>query len=171
MRRFGDADVRTLDLLAPFASIALDHAERLREEHENERRFREQAVTKDLVRQMLQRLARRGVASGGMMRDIGRDLATGGKGAIEERLRAFVAMGLGDMRLAGREGSRYRFEGSGLLERERVGAQASCHLPLGYLEAAVGAVEGVEALGTETTCQSMGAPRCTFVVAPRRKPT
>lgn len=135
-----------------------------------ESQARGQAVTKELVRRMLQGIAHRGVASAGMMRDIGRDLASGVRASdTQGYLDAFGTMGLGEMRLLGREGSRYRFAGSELLERERKGTQATCHLPLGFLEQAVAALEGQEALGTETTCQSKGDAACTFVVAPRAR--
>lgn len=145
---------------------AIDVTRRKRDE-EN---LREQAVAKELVRQMLQGLARRGVGSDVLMRDIGRALAKGlGPQPVDGYLRAFQGMGLGELRLEHAGGGRYVFRGRDLLERERVAQRGTCHLPLGYLEAAVRELEGGEALGAETTCQSMGADACRFVIGRRGK--
>lgn len=136
----------------------------------DEAMLRDHAVTKDLVREMLQGLGRRGVESQPMMRDIGRTLARGAQRAsLEDHLRAFGSMGLGELRLESAANGRYGFRGKDLLEREKDALQSTCHLPLGFLEAAVSRVEGTDALGTETTCQSMGADACRFVVGRRTR--
>lgn len=89
---------------------------------------------------------------------------------MREFAAAFRATGLGNLNFESKDGNKYHFVADDLLEK-RVGAsQPTCHLALGFLEGAVGAVHGGSALGTELRCQSKGHAQCVFVVQPRADP-
>lgn len=130
---------------------------------------RQQTVTRDLVRRLLQDLSGQAHVQPGLMRDLGRRLAKGvPPGTLDDYARAFASMGLGTLVFAGRETGRgterFVFEGDDLLERATNASQPTCHLALGFVEGAVGAISGKAALGTELQCQSQGHKRCKLIV-------
>lgn len=125
-------------------------------------------VTKDLVRSLMRSLHRTGHESAMRMRDMGRGFARRANcpGATVY-LELFSTMGLGDLKLDDQSATRYVFSGNDLIERVESSTHSTCHLPLGFLEGAVEGLTGRRVLGTEVACQSMGAPRCTFIVSVR----
>lgn len=148
-------------------SIVRDITERKHAQEQGQRLTEvsaEQAVTRDLVRRMLSESAR-----GASMRNLGRSLAQDVPAVdLEDYAHAFAAMGFGSVHPATTADGRYVVVGHDLLERRAENAQPTCDMALGYLEGAVTRLEGHDALGTETQCQSQGYPRCTFVVRTRR---
>lgn len=129
---------------------------------------RRQTLTRPFVRRLVLSLVgglnipRETVASVG--RSLARELALGD---MQEFAAAFRATGLGNLTFDRAEGNKYFFTADDLLEK-RVGAsQPTCHLALGFLEGAVGAIHEGAALGTELRCQSKGHAQCVFVVQPR----
>lgn len=132
---------------------------------------REQAVTRKLVRTMLQRVADAGSIPPNVMRELGRSLAAGVAGrSMAEYARAFSHMGLGRLKVAQEGENRWQMTGEDLLELAPGAAQPGCRMPLGFLEGAAQALSGHDALGTELRCQSMGHPECVFVVMGRPPP-
>lgn len=133
-----------------------------------EEAVREQAVTRSLVRAMLQDIGRAGHLPAQLMRDLGRRLANGVKGArMEDWLAAFASMGLGRLEIVAEDGARFTLRGLDLLEYAPGAREPSCHLPLGFLEGAYFALTGKEGLGAELKCQSLGHAECLFIVAAR----
>lgn len=127
-------------------------------------------VTKDVVRTLLRSLRRAGPENALRMRELGRAIARRANcpGATVY-LELFARMGMGDLKLDDESPSRFAFSGRDLLERVPESRNPTCDLPLGFLEGAVSALTGGPALGAEVQCQSMGAPRCVFVIS-RRTP-
>lgn len=150
-------------------SVVRDLTDKRRAQDE-ERRLRaiaeEQAVTRDLVRRMLREVGgdgHRGLRSLG--RALAQELAPRG---LAESLRVLEAMGGGRFQVVSVQAGRYVVTASDTLERRGRAMQPTCELPLGFLEGAIGRLEGGGALGTETRCQSMGHEECTFVVKGKR---
>ncbi|MEA3201086.1 MAG: hypothetical protein QOE90_2514 [Thermoplasmata archaeon] len=129
---------------------------------------REQAVARTLVRALLRDVAGAGALPPHVLRETGRRLATTAEGTMEDRLRAFAALGLGRLEVHQHEGARVTFHGRDLLEQTPGATQPSCRLALGFAEGAYRGVIGHEGLGTELRCQSQGHPACVFVVGTRR---
>ncbi|GEM_PF-4539855 len=133
-----------------------------------EEAVREQAVTRSLVRSMLQDIGRAGHLPHQLMRDLGRRLANEVEGkSLGDWLAAFAAMGLGRLEVVSSDGVRFTLRGVDLLEYVPGAREPSCHLPLGFLEGAYFALTGREGLGAELRCQSLRHPECLFVVAAR----
>jgi PAS domain S-box-containing protein len=131
---------------------------------------REQVVAKTIVRRLLSDLSDAS-ASSPQRRELGRSLAQGATAkTFAAFLHTFHAMGLGELRatLEGGPGGRYEVTGRDLLEKASGTSAPTCHIALGYLEAAITALAGAPALGAETACQSQGAEACRFVVMARR---
>ena len=153
------------------AVAILSVSDDLREREAQTDAGRQEKVTKGLVRDMLRHLSLRTPLADQTMRRLGRDLARRANSpGLAVFLETFSGMGLGDLKLEDVQGARHTFSGSDLLERREASRQPTCQLPLGFLEGAVEVLGGGGALGTETACQSMGAPRCAFVVTARPKP-
>lgn len=150
-------------------SIVRDLTERRRAQNEASllaAATQEQAVTRDLVRRVLREMS--GLAPGLSLRSLGRRLAKDIPAKdLRGHLRAFEAMGAGRLELRERVGDRYVLRGTDLLERRDDARQPTCSLALGFMEGAVGTLGSQAALGTETTCQSLGHPCCTFVIQAR----
>lgn len=126
---------------------------------------REQLVPKDLLRQVLVTLGGREEAAATRMRQLGRDMARRANcPGLTVFLATFAEMGLGDLRLESADGNKHVFHGVRLLEATASSSRPTCHLPLGFLEGAVSTLAGRDVLGTETACQSQGAPQCVFQV-------
>lgn len=135
---------------------------------EAETALRDQHLTRGLVRRMLQDISRAGRLPPGVMREMGRSLAAGIQGSHpEDYVRAFGSMGLGILQIERSEGRRHVFVGSDMLELDPTSAQPTCHLALGFVEAAIGNLSGGVGLGTELRCQSLGHERCRFIVQAR----
>lgn len=125
-------------------------------------------VAKDVVRKYFRSDAHRDPAGAAHARSTGRALAAEVRGdQIEAFLDAYGGMGLGELKVATHEGDRWTFHGDELLDVRPAATSPTCMTTLGFLEAAVEAVARCAALGTETACRSVGAPRCTFIVAQR----
>lgn len=125
-------------------------------------------VTKDLVRSLMRSLQRAGHESAMRMRDMGKSFAKrAGCPGVTVYLELFSTMGLGDLKLDDESPTRFVFSGRDLIERVPESPQATCHLPLGFLEGAVEGLTQRRVLGTEVQCQSMGAERCVFIVSVR----
>lgn len=130
-----------------------------------EEAMRQQTLTRALVRKMLRDLSHQARLDDSVMRSLGRHLAQGVRGTtLAEYTQAFATMGLGSLSFLARENGRFVFEGDDLLERGHLTAQPTCHLALGFLEGAVGAIAGAPALGAELRCQSQGHKTCQLVV-------
>ena len=126
------------------------------------------AVTKDAVRALLRSLRGPGPENASRMRETGRAMARRANcPGTTVYLELFAKMGLGDLKLDDETPARLVFSGRDLLERVAQSRHPTCDLPLGFLEGAVAALTGRAALGAEVRCQSMGAPRCVFVVSTR----
>lgn len=135
---------------------------------------RERLVAKKLVRRLLSDLGGSGSGSGPARRELGRALALETQPRrLDEALATFAGMGLGSLaaRSADESAGHYEVEGDNLLERVPGSGAPTCHIALGYLEAAVGAISQQPALGAEIACQSQGAAACRFVVRTRKAPT
>lgn len=129
-----------------------------------------QAVSRRVFRRMLQGFCARSRADRTAMRETGRELAGEVDAAtMEEYVRAFNAMGLGGLVLEESAGERHVVSGRDLVELDASGTQPTCHVPLGFLEAAAGRLAGGEGLGAEVACQSLRHAKCTFVVRSRRR--
>lgn len=125
-------------------------------------------VTKDVARVLLRSLRREGHENAGRMREAGKAFAKKANcPGITVYLETFAAAGLGDLKLDDEAPGRIVVSGSDLFERQSSAAHPTCHLPLGFLEGALASLTARDALGTEIQCQSMGAPRCVFVVRAR----
>jgi PAS domain S-box-containing protein len=132
---------------------------------------RRRAVRRPIVRRMLLELGGDGHSSNHKMRQMGRMIArTANCPGMNVYLEAFSGMGLGDLTGDSATSDRYHFSGADLIEVLRGSRQPTCALALGFLETAIEQLTGTIALGAETSCQSMGAPRCTFVVSSRSRP-
>jgi PAS domain S-box-containing protein len=128
---------------------------------------RQQTVARPMVRAMLANLVSEG--DGPRLRDMGRGFARRANCPdLAVFLRTFRDLGLGELRVVREEPSAWRFEGVDLLEARPGSRQPTCQLPLGYLEGAISALAGAEALGAEVRCQSLGHARCEFVVRARK---
>lgn len=135
---------------------------------EAEAALRDQHLTRGLVRRMLHDISRAGRLPPGVMREMGRSLAAGVEGSQpEDYVRAFGSMGLGILQVESSEGRRHVFVGSDMLELDPTSTQPTCHLALGFVEAAIGSLSGGAGLGTELRCQSLGHERCRFIVQAR----
>jgi PAS domain S-box-containing protein len=108
-----------------------------------EEAVREQAVTRSLVRAMLQDIGRAGHLPSQLMRDLGRRLAGGVQGTrMQDWLAAYSAMGLGTLEITSAHGGRFTLHGRDLLELTPGATQPSCRLPLGFIEGAYRATTG-----------------------------
>ena len=165
---FDDERLWLLGQYAQLASVALDHARLVSELKAAQEALREQAITRTLVRSMLQDIGRAGPIPPHVMRDMGRGLAAQVQGkAMSDYLSAFAAMGLGELRVHAHHQGRFTLHGKDLLELAPGATQPSCKLPLGFAEGAYKALTGEDALGTELRCQSLGHEACVFVVMGR----
>jgi len=132
---------------------------------------RERLVAKKLVRRLLSDLGGTGSGSGPARRELGRALALETQPArLDEALATYASMGLGTLaaRACDEDAGRFEIEGDNLLERTPGSGAPTCHIALGFLEAALGAIAQQPALGAEIACQSQGASACRFVVRARR---
>lgn len=130
--------------------------------------LRAQSVSRPLVMRIVRALSRQLDVPLVAIAEIGRHLARDlHERDIEGAVEAFCSMGLGRLQIAKHGDGVYTFVGEDLLERREGSSQPTCHLALGFLEGAVGAVHGARGLGTELHCQSLGHPQCVFVVKPR----
>lgn len=133
---------------------------------------RSRAVTKDVVRNMLRRLRQESANGSWLMRELGRSMGADAAAApLEERLASFAEMGLGHLALDAQVDDRFVFAGRDMLEQARGAREPTCHLPLGFLEGALGGALGREVLGAEIACQSLGHARCQFVLMVRAGPS
>jgi predicted hydrocarbon binding protein len=82
---------------------------------------------------------------------------------------AFSHLGLGRLTLAPREGDRFALLGHDLAGSHLPHA-AVCSLALGFIEGAVAATTGTDALGAEMRCRSRGDAECVFYVRTRATP-
>lgn len=76
-------------------------------------------------------------------------------------LEAFSHLGLGALRLSVHGPARWVVEGHALHGADAA-RSLTCALALGFVEGAIGAIDGREALGAETQCRSRGAAVCEF---------
>jgi PAS domain S-box-containing protein len=135
------------------------------EQKRAESAMRTQTLTRALARRLLHDLLRRAHVSEHMVREFGRGLARERKvGSPQDHADAFVDMGFGALRFLARHQDRFEFSATDLLERRPNAALPTCFLTLGYLEGAIAAITGRNALGNEMRCQSMGHDDCRFVV-------
>lgn len=131
-----------------------------------ERSLQQQAVTRKVVRRLLRDLAE-GASTLHRRRDLGRSIANEQPHeSVDGYLETFRGMGIGELRLERQEGVRFVFQGTGLLE-VTPGSHPTCHIPLGYLEGALGTLCAGSALGSEIQCQSQGHDACVFVLKAR----
>lgn len=141
-----------------------DITERKRADEERAR----SSVTRRVVRRILQHLVR-GPQTNLQRREIGHAIAGENPRAdLHAYLDDFRTMGIGELQLVSDEGGLCVVEGRSLLEVTPGFPQPTCHIPLGYLEKAIGTLAGAPALGTETHCQSRGNEACRFVVRVKR---
>jgi len=133
-----------------------------------EEALRAQSLARPLVVRIMRALLERVDEPGPLVSQVGRDLASEVQASsAEEYARTFASLGLGSLALEKKEGSTYTFVGDDLLGRVPRATQPTCHLARGFLEGAVGALHGGQALGAEVRCQSQGHEKCRFVVKPR----
>lgn len=159
----GAADAGDGELAARFVGSCHDVTDQALAEDEARRSL----VTRKLVRRVLHDLAQAG-ASQRDRRELGRGLASETSTMrIEDGLEAFASMGIGELAVRAAKDGRYVFEGADLIERTDGVQHPTCYVALGYLEETVARVTGSSALGAETSCQSQGHARCTFIVRAR----
>lgn len=131
-----------------------------------EEALRQASIARPLARRIVQDIVEQGAVAHQTLTQVGRKLAAETPSAtLDEHLMAYREMGLGKIEVDKREGGRYSFTGSDLLERRPESRVATCSFTLGYLSEAVSHVHrGEPTLGTEIECQSRGAAKCRFVV-------
>lgn len=132
---------------------------------------RRRRVARGVVRRYLRHARTEGAPGAARNRDMGRGLAREVDVAegvdLQAFLDAFGGMGLGELVLDSQREGRWVFRGSDLLDAEPRAAAPTCMITLGFLEGAISRLTGAEALGAETSCQSLGHEKCVFVVARR----
>ena len=149
--------------------VALKDAE-IQTRIQTEAALRSNVVARSLVRRIVLDLVGGIGASEATITKLGRRLAGEVEAkSAEEFSAAFRAMGLGELQLTGEDDGTYVFEADDLLEKRGRSTQPTCHLARGYLEGAVAALHGHNALGAEVRCQSQGHARCRFVVKPKEE--
>lgn len=127
-----------------------------------------ETVTRPLMRRIVLDLVERLAAPQQAISAVGRSLASEVHGeAIEDFVRAFRAMGLGELSFESFDGQTYVFNARDLVERRKRSRQPSCHLTLGFTEGAIAKLHAGGSLGTEVRCQSQGHEACQFMVVPR----
>lgn len=125
-------------------------------------------LARGLARELLQRLMARGHMRPEVLRELGREMGgTIKPQSLDDAARAYVAMGLGELRVVAEDESRAVVEGHDLLERGPLASQPTCLLTLGFLEGAWRAPDR-RVLGAEVACESQGAKACAFVLQRRR---
>lgn len=126
-------------------------------------------IARPLVRALFGEVLRRSRLHENELREMGAALARQVDAATCDAFAAaFEGLGLADELRAARAGEgRYAFEARDLFERQPAARGTTCHLTLGFLQEAVRRVEGREALGSETSCQSRGDDACRFTVRAR----
>lgn len=126
-------------------------------------------IARPLVRALFGELVRRSRLHENELRDMGAALARQVDAATcQEFAASYERLGLADdLRCSRTADGRYAFEARDLFERRPHARGTTCHLTLGYFQEAVRRVEGREALGSETTCQSRGDDACRFAVRAR----
>lgn len=132
----------------------------------SEETLRVASISRPLARRIVQDLVEQGGVAHQILTQVGRKLAAESAGStLEEHLAAYREMGLGNVSVDRKDGGRYNFSGSDLLERRPESRVATCSFTLGFLSETVSRAHGGEpTLGTEIECQSRGAPQCRFVV-------
>ena len=87
--------------------------------------------------------------------------------AFATYLDAFSHLGLGELKLASATADRFVIEGRDLHEAKSA-RSLTCSLALGFVEGAVSAMTGHEAMGAEMECRSRGHTACAFHVRPKK---
>lgn len=82
-------------------------------------------------------------------------------------LEAFSHLGIGELKIASATADRFVILGHDLHAAATPRA-LSCSLALGFVEGAVSALTGQEAMGAEMECRSRGHAACAFHVRPKR---
>jgi PAS domain-containing protein len=101
-------------------------------------------------------------------RELGRSIARDAHaGSLEQGLRTFSAMGLGELWFLGQEEGRWSFSGHDLLDLDPGARMPSCSLALGYIEGLLMHLTGDAAMGAELACESQGHAECRFVARVR----
>jgi PAS domain S-box-containing protein len=131
--------------------------------------LRRRAVSRALVGQMLRDLQMMGGLSEGTTFQAGKLLATQVTAkSLLQFLETFNSMGLGELSLleVNETGKSWRFQGNGLVEVRPGSSRPTNHYTRGFLCGAVAQLqaEGAQVIGEEIACQSVGDPRCQFVV-------
>lgn len=122
-----------------------------------------------IVREAFRFLASRAGLSPAGARELGRSM--GGQARARDLasyLDAFSHLGLGRLELASEDGGRFVIRGHDLSGSHEP-KSPSCALALGFVEGAIGALDGSDAaLGAEMLCRSRGHAHCAFHVRAKR---
>lgn len=140
----------------------------LTERHQAQQAADEQKVARRIVRRALDMHPRADATLLAQRRRMGRSIAEEtGAPSLDQHLRTFTNMGLGELRLVGQEGERFTFAGHDMLDRTPGARMPSCAVALGYIEGMLSQLTGHDVLGAELTCESQGHPECRFVAMPK----
>lgn len=128
------------------------------------------SIARPLVRRIVQDLTEAGGVAHQILQQVGRKLAEEASASdLDGLIREYAEMGLGEIKVEKRDGDRFAFTGTDLLERRPGARAATCYFTLGFLsEVASRVSRGEPTLGTEIECQSRGSAQCRFVVQVRK---
>ena len=138
------------------------------ERKQAESALRAQTLSRPIVRRIVRALVDQLSVPSQVVSELGRSLARDvPQESVMAYVQAFNDMGLGRLELNRHDGQTYTFRARDVLEARPGATLPTCHLALGFLEGAVGALHDANGLGTEMRCQSLGHEFCVFVVKPR----
>lgn len=133
--------------------------------------LREASIARSFVQRLVRNIILTGEVPERAVREVGRKLgAEMDGGGIDSAIREFRTLGLGHLWVGSSNGNVVTFDGDDLVERVPNSKQPTCFMTLSFLESVVARAERARALGTETSCQSRGHPRCHFVIRIDRAP-
>ena len=143
----------------------------LTERRRVEEAMREQTVARRIVRRALAADSSPDATVLAERRLLGRSIAIEAQApTLEEGLRTFRAMGLGELWALGEERGRWTFAGHDMLDLSPGARMPACGLAVGYLEGLLSTLRGEEMRGAELACQSQGHASCRFVAMPKAQP-
>lgn len=121
--------------------------------------------TSPLLGEMVRELQQRGNLSETVMFEAGEELAKHVNAKdLSEFIKIFTLMGLGNLTLTEETSNRWKFSGDRLIESKPNSTRPTCNYVRGYLCSALNSLKSVKVAAVEASCQSMGDPRCEFIV-------